>query len=104
MSERQDGQPVAVLMAAGKSTRMKSDTPKVLHELPQTTVPLLIVQAIEDDICSPRHAHRIARTVIGPCHVHFLHDSYHLVHLDQERATVTRLTTQFMTDYRRILQ
>lgn len=77
---------------------------KVLHELPHTTVPLLVVQAIEDDICSPRHAHRIARTVIGPCHVHFLHDSYHLVHLDQERATVTRLTTQFMTDYRRILQ
>ena len=62
------------------------------------TVPLLVVQALDDDICSPRHAQRIASTVRGPCRVVYLENSYHLVHLDQERREVARVTAEFMRD------
>ena len=71
---------------------------QVRRQLPETTVPLLVVQALDDDICSPRHARRIASTVRGPCRVVYLENSYHLVHLDQERREVTRVTADFMRD------
>jgi carboxylesterase len=70
----------------------------VRRRLRQTSVPLLVVQARQDDICSARHAERIARAVRGPCRVVYLEDSYHLVHLDQERGRVTRLTSRFFLE------
>ena len=69
---------------------------ELLRSLSKVTVPVLVVQAIDDDVCSPRHARRIARMVRGPCRLVFLQNSYHLVHLDQERDRVTQLTVQFM--------
>lgn len=40
-------EPVAIVMAAGKSTRMKSDRPKVLHELCGQPILDYVLQALE---------------------------------------------------------
>lgn len=46
MTEKQEA--VAIVMAAGKSTRMKSDRPKVLHELCYQPVLAYVLDALEE--------------------------------------------------------
>ena len=48
MSTTENAEPVAVVMAAGKSTRMKSDLPKVLHPLCGQPLLAYVLKALDD--------------------------------------------------------
>jgi carboxylesterase len=62
----------------------------------RATAPALIVHAREDDQSHPRNAERLARLLPNAGPVAWLHDSYHMIHVDQERAAVARLTIDFL--------
>jgi len=63
--------------------------------LPQMTVPTLLLHAAEDDVSNPRNAEKIKRLHGGECQLHYLYDSYHMIHVDQEREKVAQMTAEF---------
>jgi carboxylesterase len=65
--------------------------------LPDVKVPVLLIHAKYDDISSPRNAELIRRLHGGQCELNYLYNSYHMIHVDQERETVARMTADFMT-------
>ena len=69
----------------------------VKRNLPRVTTPALIIHAVEDDVSTPRSADFVA-THIGSAKVHkiMLHDSYHMVTLDNEREQVAAETIRFL--------
>ncbi|HBP83219.1 MAG TPA: bifunctional UDP-N-acetylglucosamine diphosphorylase/glucosamine-1-phosphate N-acetyltransferase GlmU, partial [Planctomycetaceae bacterium] len=46
-----DTSPIAVVLAAGKGTRMNSDLPKVLHEAAGKTLLAWVLDALSDAGC-----------------------------------------------------
>lgn len=64
-------------------------------ELPQITVPTLLLHAKEDDISNPRNSYAIQKKHGGVCKVVLLEDSYHLIHVDRERLKVAQMTGEF---------
>ena len=64
--------------------------------LPRMTVPTLLIHAREDDISHPRNARKVKALHGGPCQLHYLQDSYHLIHVDRERDRVAELTAEFL--------
>ncbi len=64
--------------------------------LPHMTVPTLLIHALDDDVSHPRNAAKIKRLHRGPCEVRYLHDSYHMIHVDRERELVAQMTADFM--------
>jgi carboxylesterase len=46
-------------------------------------------------MCHPRNAWRLAAALGGPAEVKLLEDSYHMIHVDQERDQVAELTAEF---------
>ncbi len=64
--------------------------------LPQITTPTLLVHAREDDVSHPRNAEKIKRLHGGQCDLHYLEDSYHMIHVDREREFVAQLTAAFL--------
>jgi carboxylesterase len=57
--------------------------------------PCLILHAREDDMSDPRNAWRLKQALGGPAEVRLLEDSYHMIHVDQERALVAEMTRTF---------
>ena len=63
--------------------------------LPNIHIPTLLIHAREDDVSHPRNATAIQSLHGGPCEVAWLEDSYHMVHVDQERHKVAQWTAEF---------
>ena len=63
--------------------------------LPQITTPTLLIHAKEDDMSHPRNAEYVAKQIGDKCQIHWLENSYHMVHIDQERHKVAALTIDF---------
>jgi carboxylesterase len=69
---------------------------RVRRQLPDVTVPCLVIHASDDDVASVKNAELIARRVRGPVELVLLRDSYHMITIDQERGTVIERTAAFM--------
>jgi carboxylesterase len=69
----------------------------VQKEIPQVKNPLLIIHAREDDMTSPKNAQFIHDT-IGSSRksLLILQDSYHMITIDQEKATVAEAIKAFL--------
>ena len=69
----------------------------VRQNLHKVTAPALIIHALEDDVSTPRSAELVA-SHIGSDDVHkiMLHDSYHMITLDNERELVADETLRFL--------
>ncbi|MDE3016607.1 MAG: alpha/beta fold hydrolase [Pseudomonadota bacterium] len=65
------------------------------NALPGITTPTLIIHAREDDVSHPRNSFAIQKRHGGVCDVVLLEDSYHMIHVDQERHKVADLTASF---------
>lgn len=57
--------------------------------------PTLILHARDDDMSHPRNAYRLQRALGGPTRLQLLDDSYHMIHVDQERDRVAAATAAF---------
>lgn len=68
----------------------------VRRNLHKVTSPALIIHAVEDDVSTPRSADFVT-THIGSSTVHkvMLHDSYHMITLDNERERVADESIKF---------
>ena len=71
---------------------------EVRKDLPRVTSPCLILHAAEDDIADVRNARLVADKVRGPVSFSLLHDSYHLITIDQERQQVIERSVAFFQD------
>lgn len=58
-------------------------------------VPCLIMHAREDDMSDPRNAWRLKRALGPRAEVRLFDDSYHMLHVDKERALVADETAAF---------
>ncbi len=65
------------------------------QSLPKLTQPALILHASEDDLSSPRNAKILARGIKAPHELHFIEDSYHMIHVDKHHRKVAAMTTDF---------
>ena len=63
--------------------------------LPKIKIPTLLIHAREDDVSHPRNAEKIKSLHGGECEIFYLDDSYHMIHVDQERSKVARLSAEF---------
>ncbi len=59
------------------------------------STPTLILHARDDDMSHPRNAYRLQRALGGPTRLQLLEDSYHMIHVDQERDVVAAATASF---------
>ncbi|OYW27825.1 MAG: hypothetical protein B7Z44_10785 [Caulobacter sp. 12-67-6] len=59
------------------------------------TTPTLILHARDDDMSHPRNAYRLQSALGGPTQLQLLEDSYHMIHVDQERDMVAATTANF---------
>lgn len=64
--------------------------------LPNIKTPTLLIHAREDDLSHPDNAYKIQKLHGGPCHVELLENSYHMIHMDQERQKVASMTADFV--------
>jgi carboxylesterase len=64
-----------------------------------TQIPTLILHAREDDLAHPRNAIKMDQLHQGPHELHWIDDSYHMIHLDQYQRVVD-LCDQYFTRYR----
>lgn len=71
----------------------------VKRNLHKVTAPALIIHSVEDDISTPRSADYVA-THIASAKVHkiMLHNSYHMITIDNERERVADETIKFFDD------
>ena len=69
----------------------------VKRALPRITIPTLLLHAVEDDVSSPKNAHYIAQQIgsqdVG---LHWFHDSFHMLTLDNEREQVADAVIRFV--------
>ncbi len=73
---------------------------KVIREiLPRTTTPTLLIHARDDDVGGPNNPHYIAKNIGGPCQIEWLHNSYHMIHVDQEYPAVAERTRAFFAEH-----
>jgi len=69
---------------------------KALAEiLPRAKTPTLLIHAKQDDVSHPRNADKIRKLHGGICELAWLENSYHMIHIDQERHKVAELTAEF---------
>ena len=71
----------------------------VKRNLPKVTVPALIIHAVEDDVSTPRSADFVVNN-IGSDKVQkiLLHNSYHIITMDNERERVANETIRFFNE------
>jgi carboxylesterase len=71
----------------------------VKKSLPRITAPALIIHAVEDDVSTPRSARFVAEN-IGSRTVEsiLLHNSYHMLTIDNEREKVADETIRFFNE------
>lgn len=63
--------------------------------LPQITTPTLILHAKEDDLSNPRQARYISRHIAAPHELHWIDDSYHMIHVDRQHRHVAEQTCNY---------
>ena len=68
----------------------------VRARLRHVKAPALVIHATEDDVASPRTVHELQRRLGQPPEVHWFHDSYHMLTLDNERIAVARTVRDFL--------
>lgn len=64
-------------------------------DLPHMTTPALILHATEDDLSNPRNARIIANHIKAPHTLHWIENSYHMIHVDAQHKQVAELTANF---------
>lgn len=74
---------------------MLSLSKEIKKQLPSMTTPTLILHAREDDLSNPRHAQYIDRHIGAPHELHWLEDSYHMIHVDREHDKVADLSANY---------
>ena len=67
----------------------------VVRIAPALKTPVLMLHATEDDQCRPRNAERLHACLGGRSELRWMHDSYHMMHVDQERSEVAAMTSRF---------
>jgi carboxylesterase len=67
----------------------------IKKELPAMTTPTLILHSSHDDLSNPRHARYIDRKLNAPHQLHWLENSYHMIHVDREHRKVADLTANY---------
>lgn len=68
----------------------------VKKSLRRVTAPALIIHAVEDDVSTPRSARFVARNIASRnVETLWLHDSYHMLTIDNERERVAAATIRF---------
>jgi carboxylesterase len=67
-------------------------------ELPRIKTPTLILHAEEDDLSNPRNARMIADTIGAPHQLHWIKNSYHMIHVDAQHKQVAQLTADFFNE------
>jgi carboxylesterase len=72
--------------------RLSANVQKNLHRV---HAPAIAVHAREDDVASLRNVHLLERHLGGPVETVILADSYHMVTLDQEKATLVNRSVDF---------
>lgn len=65
------------------------------RHLPAIMTPSLIIHSTEDDLSGPDHARYIAANLGGPRALHWLNDSYHMIHVDREHRQVAEYSARF---------
>lgn len=68
----------------------------VRARLAQLVAPALVLHATEDDVAGPRSVHELQSRLGTAPEVHWFHDSYHMLTLDNERAAVARTVRDFL--------
>lgn len=68
----------------------------VRGRLARLTAPAVVLHATEDDVASPRTVHELQRRLAAQPEVHWFHDSYHMLTLDNERVAVARTVRDFL--------
>lgn len=63
--------------------------------LPSMTIPTLLIHSRQDDVSGPENAENIKARHGGRCEIAYLEDSYHKIHIDQERQKAADLTADF---------
>jgi carboxylesterase len=61
----------------------------------RVTQPVLIMHAHDDDMSDPRNAVRLRAALGGRVDLQFVTDSYHMLHVDQQRDLVADATARF---------
>ncbi|RCS21651.1 alpha/beta fold hydrolase [Phyllobacterium salinisoli] len=66
--------------------------------LPEISTPTLILHSREDDLSDPRHAEYIRSHIGGRRQLHWIDDSYHMIHVDRQRLQVADITADFFEE------
>jgi len=82
-------------MLGGSLRELRQLIEIVKKELPAVNTPALVIQAMDDDVTSPKNSAYLARHLGGPVSVEFLDDCYHMITIDQQRHEVVRLSADF---------
>ncbi len=92
-----DSAAAGTLGMTGRSLReLRRLVDIVENEMPDVRTPALVVQAIHDDITSPRrNGDYLKRHLGGPVNVLELEDSYHIVTIDRQHPMVAAETIKF---------
>lgn len=68
----------------------------VRPRLPQLTAPAVVLHATHDDVSGPRTVHELVAQLGRKPEVHWFHDSYHMLTLDNERIAVAACASDFL--------
>ncbi|RTL16905.1 MAG: alpha/beta fold hydrolase [Burkholderiales bacterium] len=68
----------------------------VRGRLTQLSAPAVVLHATEDDVAGPRSVHELQSRLGETPEVHWFHDSYHMLTLDNERTAVARTVRDFL--------
>lgn len=68
----------------------------VRARLSRLTAPAIVLHATEDDVAGPRSVHELQARLGHQPEVHWFHDSYHMLTLDNERQAVARTVRDFL--------
>jgi carboxylesterase len=73
---------------------------QVRRQLAQVSAPALIIHATEDDVASPKSADLVERSISSQFRRKvMLHDSYHIITLDNEKELVAAETVEFFNTH-----
>jgi carboxylesterase len=64
-------------------------------QLPHMRTPTLILHAKEDDLSGPENARYLSRHIGAPNVLHWIDDSYHMIHIDRQHRYVADYTADF---------
>jgi len=93
-------QQVSVAGAARLSAAALHQASRLLRQvhrcLPLIHAPTLALQAVHDDVTSPRSVRTLEQRLGRPPEVQWFHDSYHMLTLDNERVAVAAAARDFL--------